>query len=139
MKCASLVHNIKTTNTPHIRLARSAQRAIRRVLAEMFIVDEEDTKLVSFNQKMEKPVQSDLVPKLMLAQHKLKAFVTVQGLPPTSKFHTVQNSIDPNTNQNSTMHHYFEWMEIRTYYIRQKEMSKTSRKIGGGGSGAGGE
>ena len=92
------------------------------MLADLFVVDEEDTKLVSFDQKMEKPVNSDLIPGLKMAQHNLKAFVTVQGLPPTSKFHTVQKLAD--ASGGSTVHHYFEWMDIHTYFVRMKATMK---------------
>ena len=118
---------------PHkiMRKGEHWQSAIRKILAEMFVVDEEDTKLVSFNQKMEKPVNSDLLPGLKCAQHNLKAFVTVQGLPPTSKFHTVRQIADGGGG--STVHHYFEWMDIHSYFVKVKNSLK-SRRIDHGDS-----
>ncbi|GMH68394.1 hypothetical protein TrRE_jg3952, partial [Triparma retinervis] len=84
-----------------------------------------------FDQKMNKPTYSDIIPGLKVTQHNLRAFVKVQGLPPTSKFHTVQtiNSNNTATGQ-STIHHYFEWMDIRKYFVQRTEALKNPTKRG---------
>ncbi|GMH65879.1 hypothetical protein TrLO_g8805 [Triparma laevis f. longispina] len=113
---------------PHKILRKNEpwQRAIRKIAADLFVVDEEDMKLLSFDQKMEKPTNSDVFPGLKVTQHNLRAFVNVQGLPPTSKFHTVQTSNASGIT--STVHHYFEWMDIRKYFVQRKEVLKLQRK-----------
>ncbi|GMH98240.1 hypothetical protein TrVE_jg14275 [Triparma verrucosa] len=113
---------------PHKILRKNEpwQRAIRKIAADLFVVDEEDLKLLSFDQKMDKPSSSDVFPGLKVVQHNLRAFVNVQGLPPTSKFHTVQTTNASGIT--STIHHYFEWMDIRKYFVQRREAQKLQRK-----------
>ena len=118
---------------PHKILRKNEpwQRAIRKIAADLFVVDEEDMKLLSFDQKMERSTNSEIIPGLRVAQHDLRAFVNVQGLPPTSKFHTVQTIGSKNAAAGpTTVHHYFEWMDIRKYFVQRKEVLKNPNKRG---------
>ena len=121
----------EVNEVPHKILPKNEpwQKAIRKIIADLFVVDEDDMKLVSFDQRIEKPTNSDIIPGLKVTQHNLRAFVKVQGLPPTSKFHTLQTVRSSNpTNSSSTIHHYFEWMDIRKYYVQRREAIKSRRR-----------